>query len=61
MAEDTVKYVYTKKFAIYSKGVRRAGELVHSDYVDFNDKAVLARFIKRGFIRPARKGDMVQC
>lgn len=27
MAEDTVKYVYTKKFAIYSKGVGRVGAL----------------------------------
>lgn len=51
MAAGKYVYVYTKRFETYSRGKRKAGTEVQSDYVNFKDPDVIRRWLKRGFIR----------
>ena len=48
-------YVYTTRFEHYSRGIRKAGTAIRSAYIDVCDEAVIARWLKRGYIKKARK------
>ncbi|MBO5588533.1 MAG: hypothetical protein J6N55_06500 [Anaerovibrio sp.] len=43
--------VYTKRFEVFSRGKRKAGEEFKSDYINVNDPNVIKRWLGKGWVR----------